>query len=175
MNLEKMELGKELDKALYYTAYALSKTGTSSKPVLLHSFKVANKLYELDYKKEIVISAALHDLIEDTAIIYEDIKNEFSEEIANIVKCVSFNPKIEDHLEQAKMMFNECLQYNGNEALLVKCSDLVDNIDYVQFVSDLVKKNILLKKYELFLNVSKERIGETELYKTLLNKFNENK
>ena len=39
MNLEKMKLGKELDKALYYAAYALNETGTNSKPVLLHSSK----------------------------------------------------------------------------------------------------------------------------------------
>ncbi len=174
MNLQKMEIGKELDKALHYAAKVLRETGTNPKPVLLHSFKVANRLYELDYKKEIVISAALHDLIEDTAINYDDLKEEFGEEIANIVNCVSFDPKIENHLEQAKMMFDECLQYNGTDALLVKCSDLVDNIDYVRFVKDSSKKNILLKKYELFLNVAKDKIGDTEIYKILLEKFKRN-
>ena len=45
-------------------------------------------------------------------------------------------------------MFNNCINY-GIEAVLVKCSDLIQNIDYVQFVDDLEKRNILLKKYKI--------------------------
>lgn len=167
---ERMELGKRMDVALHYVAKNLSKTGHNSKPVLSHSFRVANKLYQEGYEEEIVLSAVLHDLIEDTAVTRDDIANEFGDNIANIVEAVSFDPKIEDKLEQARLMFQNCLDY-GLPAVLVKCSDLLDNIDYVIFVEDEKKRKVLLSKYELFLKMSEDEIGEIKIYKELAKKL----
>ncbi len=51
-----MNIGKELDKVLYYVCDNLSTTNYG--------------------KKDIVISATLHDLMEDTNVAYDNIKNE---------------------------------------------------------------------------------------------------
>lgn len=161
-----MELGKKLDRALHYTAYSLYKTGHNEKSVLFHSFKVAYKLYQYNYNEDIVIAGALHDLIEDTSVTKEDIKNVFGESIANIVNAVSFDSNIKDELEQARVMFQNCLDY-GIEAVTIKCADLIDNIDYVIFVQDKKKRNMLLEKYKLFLSMSEIVIGDTEIYKEL--------
>ena len=99
MNQEKMELGKKMDVALHYVAKNLSETGHNTKPVLFHSFKVAYRLYQYDYDEEVVISAILHDLIEDTDVKKEDIANGFGNNIANIVEAVSFDSNIKDKLE----------------------------------------------------------------------------
>ena len=169
MTMEKMELEKEMDKALHYVARNISETGHNSKPVLLHSFKVAEMLYQLGYNKDIVIAAVLHDLIEDTAVTYEQLKIDFGEKIANLVQAVSFNPQIDDYLEQAKDMFGKCIEY-GFDAVIIKCADLLQNIDFVQFV-DNKKRNELLKKYEMFIEMASNIIGNTELYKKLKEKF----
>lgn len=166
MTEEKMKLGKELDSALHYTAYNLRKTGHNTKPVLFHSFKVAYKLYQYGYSEEVVIAAALHDLLEDTSVTKEDIKIKFGESIANIVSVVSFDSNIKDKLEQARIMFQNCIDY-GIEAVILKCADLIDNIDYVSFVKDKEKYDILLAKYKLFLSMSEKLIGKTEIYKEL--------
>jgi len=174
MNKEKMELGKRMDKAVHYAAKKLLETGHNSKPVLSHSFRVADLLYQLDYSENIVIAAALHDLIEDTDVTYDQIKEDFGTEIADIVAAVSFDPKIEDYLEQAKKMFEACIEY-GKEAVIVKCSDLIQNIDFVQFVDNIEKRTLLIEKYQLFLNMTESIIGNTELYKILNNKYNQYK
>ena len=135
MTQEKMELGKKMDIALHYTAYNLRKTGYNTKPVLFHSFKVAYKLYQYGYGEEIIIAAILHDLLEDTSVAKEDIKIKFGESIANIVSAVSFDSDIKDKLEQTRVMFQNCIDY-GIEAVILKCADLIDNIDYVSFVKD---------------------------------------
>ena len=166
MTQEKMELGMKMDVALHYVAYNLRKTGHNTKPVLFHSFKVAYKLYQYGYGEEIVIAGALHDLIEDTSITKEDIKNVFGEAVANIVNAVSFDSNIKDELEQARVMFQNCLDY-GIDAVTIKCADLIDNIDYVIFVQDKKKHNMLLEKYKLFLSMSEIVIGDTEIYKEL--------
>ncbi len=169
MNEEKMNIGKKLDKVLYYVCDNLSKTGNNSKPVLLHSFKVAYRLLDYNYEEDIVISAALHDLIEDTDITYEDIKNMYDKKIADIVKAVSFNKNIEDKYLQAEEMFNRCVEC-GREALIVKCADLNDNIDFLPFAK---KEDIpkLLKKYDLFLNISKKYLENEIIYKELFKKY----
>ena len=169
MNQEKMELGKKMDVALHYVAKNLSETGHNTKPVLFHSFKVAYRLYQYDYDEEVVISAILHDLIEDTDVKKEDIANEFGNNIANIVEAVSFDPNIKDKLEQARVMFQKCLDY-GLSSVVVKCSDLIDNIDYVIFVDDKDKRDVLLAKYRIFLSMTESLIGNTKIYKELENK-----
>lgn len=165
-----MELGKKLDRAFHYTAYSLYKTGHNEKPVLFHSFKVAYKLYQYGYSEEIVIAGALHDLIEDTSVTKENIKNDFGESIGNIVDAVSFDSNIKDELEQARVMFQNCLDY-GIEAVTIKCADLIDNINYVIFVNDKEKCDFLLAKYKLFISMSEVLIGNTEIYKELETKF----
>lgn len=170
MNKEKMELGKKMDEALHYVSKNLLISGHNTKPVLFHSFKVAFRLYELNYDEKTVISAILHDLIEDTDITHEDIKNRYGEEIANIVSAVSFDPKIDDKLEQARRLFENCLNC-GRSALLVKCSDLIDNIDFIMFVDDKEKRIELLKKHKLFIEMSKNELSDEEIYNTLKNKI----
>ena len=170
MTKEKMLLGKEMDKAVHYAAKNILESGHNTKPVLSHSFRVAELLYQLGYGKDIVVAATLHDLIEDTDVTYEQLKVDFSEKIAHLVQAVSFDPEIEDYLEQTKNMFKKCVEC-GFDALIIKCSDLIQNIDFIQFVDDNKKRGILLKKYEIFLDISKNIIGSTKVYKILKEKF----
>lgn len=170
-NLIDVNLESKMDKVLHYVAKSLSQTGHNSKPVLLHSFKVAMTLYEFNYSEVIVISGALHDLIEDTDVCYEDICNIYGEKIAKIIDAVSFNPKIKDKLVQAKTMYERCRE-NGYEALIVKCADLLDNINFVNLVENCTIREQLFKKYELFLNISKSVIGQEKIYHMLKERLN---
>lgn len=170
MNKEKMELGKKMDEALHYVSSNLLISGHNTKPVLFHSFKVSFRLYELNYDENIVISAVLHDLIEDTDITYDDIKNKYGQKIADIVSAVSFDPKIDDKLEQSRRLFENCLNC-GKAALLVKCSDLIDNIDFIMFVEDKEKRVQLLKKHKLFIEMSKSELANEEIYHILESKI----
>lgn len=166
-----INLENEMDKALHFVAKNISQTGHNTKPVLLHSFKVAMILYEFNYSLDIVISGILHDLIEDTDISYNDICNTYGKKIAKIVNAVSFNDNIKDKLVQAKEMYQKCI-INGYDALIVKCADLLDNINYVNLVKDNNTRELLLKKYELFLNMSNSIIGNEKIYIMLSEKLN---
>ena len=164
-----VNLEKRMDNVLHFVAKNLRETGHNPKPVLLHCFKVSMTLYELGYSEDIIIASILHDLIEDTDITYEDIANEYGEKIADIVASVSFNPKIDDKLEQAREMFKKCHE-NGFDALIVKCSDLLDNINFVNLVDDEKMRIKLSSKYSLFLEMSKDIIGKEKIYRMLSKK-----
>ncbi len=170
MTKEKMKIGQKMDRALHYAAKNILLTSHNSKPVLSHSFRVAELLYQLGYDENIVVAAVLHDLIEDTDVTYEQLKRDFDEKTADLVRAVSFNPQIDDYLEQTKDMFERCIDY-GFDAVVVKCSDLIQNIDFVQFINDNSTKRNLLKKYEMFIEMTKNIIGDTEIYKILKDKY----
>ena len=160
-----IELEKKMDKALHYVAKNLSLSGHNSKPVLSHSFRVGLTLYSNNYEEDTIIAGILHDLIEDTDITKEDIEKEYNSKIASLVDAVSFNPHIEDKYLQAKEMFENCLKY-GYDALIIKCADLLDNINYVPY-ADLNMQKILIKKYQLFLDMSKDLLKDEKIYHSL--------
>lgn len=164
--LKDADLEKEMDDALHFVAKHIEDSGNNTKPVLLHSFKMAYYLYLNNYSKDIIISAILHDLIEDTKVTGTIIEKEYGSNIKSIVEAVSFNLNIEDKEEQYISMFNECIKM-GFEALIVKCVDLLDNINYVHLVKNKEFKKDLLKKYDTFLNMTKKYIGNEIVYKEL--------
>lgn len=163
-----INLEQKMDQTLHYVSKNILLSGHNSKPVLLHSFKVGLSLYLNKYHDNIIISGILHDLIEDTDITKKDIEKEFNKDIANIVAAVSFDDTILDKYEQARLMFQKCYNY-GFDALIVKCADLLDNVNYIN-LADNPKE--LLKKYQLFLDLSLDKIGHEKIYQDLLNKVN---
>lgn len=163
-------LEKELDQTLSFVCLQLEESSHNKKPVLYHSFKVAVLLYTYGYNREIVLAGALHDLLEDTDVHEEVLKDKFGNKIAEIVKAVSFDKKIINPKEQAKNLFLNCVQC-GKEALLVKCADLFDNIHYVQFVKDKTKREQLFFKYQLFLDMAKNQIGNEKIYLDLFKEY----
>ena len=74
-------------------------------------------MYSSCYSRDIVIASILHDLLEDTSVTYDDLVMQYGTPVADIVKAVTFESKINDKLEQAKDMFQNCLIF-GYEALI---------------------------------------------------------
>lgn len=58
-------------------------------PYVYHLKEVARIARELGYDDDIIIAAYLHDILEDTSLSYNDIKQAFGLEVAEIVYCVT--------------------------------------------------------------------------------------
>ena len=163
------ELERKMNEAFAYVAKNLELSGHNSKPVLFHSFKVGMTLYNNNYNEDIVISGILHDLLEDTDVTKEDLKEKYNDYIASLVEAVSFNPDIKDRFLQAKEMFLKAQDF-GYPALIIKCADLLDNINYYSLANKEIQ-DYLLKKYKLFLDMTKEELKEERIYQELNDKF----
>lgn len=61
----------------------------SGEDYIMHPITVANILLSWSLDSQTIIAALLHDLIEDTSVTYELIRDEFNEEIAYLVKSIS--------------------------------------------------------------------------------------
>ena len=69
----------EYEKALIFLVENLTKSGNNPKPVGIHSVLVATRLYRHDYKKDVVVAALLHDIVEDTAVKIQEVKEKFEQ------------------------------------------------------------------------------------------------
>ena len=61
----------------------------SGEPYISHCLEVANILVQLKVPTVVIVAALLHDTVEDTSLTLNDIKKEFSEEIAKLVDGVT--------------------------------------------------------------------------------------
>ena len=67
----------------------------SGEPYIIHPIDVSIILAELGMDTSTIVAGLLHDVIEDTTYSYDDIKNIFNEEIANLVSGVTKITKME--------------------------------------------------------------------------------
>ncbi len=164
------ELEKAMDEAIMVLSRAFSESGHNEKPVILHSIRVGMTLFDLGYPKHIVLAGLLHDILEDTDFSAEDLRRRFGADVASIVSAVTFDPTISSKREQTEELFLRC-RHQGFEALVVKCADILDNIDYfipTPGYEDLA--SILLDKYLLFLNVGATTLAREPVYAMLTDK-----
>lgn len=129
----------KIEKAISYLIKKYNESGRNPKPVILHSLRVGVCLLEFGYETDIIITGILHDLVEDTDVSIDDIKNNFSTEIANYVEAVSFKSSILDPVEQYKEMFTRTIS-EGRIPIIVKSADILANSLYIHLVSDLLKQ-----------------------------------
>ena len=170
--LKNFELEGKMNSAFIYLAENFHKTGHNKKPVVSHSIMVGTTLYHCGYSDEIVIAGILHDLIEDTDITYDDIKNEFGEKVADIVQVVSFDDNIDNKEEQTRELFGRVKKY-GYEAIVVKCADLFCNLPFFVYVKKEEVIHYLKDKYHLFIDMFDNDLKGEKLYEAYLNRCSE--
>ncbi|HEX4159274.1 MAG TPA: HD domain-containing protein, partial [Rhizomicrobium sp.] len=91
----------DADEALINKAYdyAMSAHGkqlrASGDPYFSHPLEVAAILTELKLDVPTIITALLHDTIEDTDVTYDDVVREFGKEIGDLVDGVTKLSKLE--------------------------------------------------------------------------------
>jgi len=159
---------ESIQKAISFLVENFNKTGNNSKPVILHSIRIALRLYDKGEKTSIVIGALLHDLLEDTKVSLSDISSVFGEEVAKLVEANSFKSEITDYV----LKYVETFERNiacGRDAVVIKAVDLLDNADYYTLGQpDTWMK--LYGKYTKFLEMSNELLSTSSIWKDLVEK-----
>jgi len=93
----------------------------------VHSITVGYMLKDLGCKEEVVISALLHDIIEDTEYTYDYIKNHFGQYIADNVKLVSEDTSIKDFYERKKEFISR-FEKASDDIILIELADKLHNL-----------------------------------------------
>jgi guanosine-3',5'-bis(diphosphate) 3'-pyrophosphohydrolase len=157
-------VNKAMDFAVEYHG---TQTRESGAPYFQHPFEVAYIITDMHLDSTCVITAILHDTIEDTDLTLEDIEREFGEEIATLVDGVTKLTKIEfqpDHVRQAEN-FRKFLLAISNDirVLLIKLADRLHNMRTIDFISSPEKRmRIALETMEIYGPLA-ERIGVQQI------------
>ena len=136
-----------LKKAYLYASEGhLNQKRASGEPYITHPLQVATYLADLSMDIETVVSAILHDLIEDTTVTFKDIKKEFGSDIANIVDGVTKLDKIQynsNEEAQADAIRKMVIAMSKDiRVLILKLADRLHNIQTIQYLADYKQEKI---------------------------------
>ena len=142
---------ERLDKAFNFAVKAhQNQKRASGDPYSVHPIEVANILTELKLDSATITTGLLHDTIEDTFATYETIKNEFGDEIAELVDGVTkisvfentagLNSKVEN--------FRKLILATSKDirVLLVKIADRLHNMRTIKAIPKEEKRQRIAKE-----------------------------
>lgn len=146
-------------KALIEKAYKFAKKAhegklrKSGEPYFLHVSTTAKNLADLGMSPTVISAGLLHDVLEDTETPEEELKNEFGEEIVELVKGVTKLGKVkykgvERNVENLRKFFVSVAK--DLRVLVIKLADRLHNIETLEHVRPDKQKRIALETLEIY-------------------------
>ncbi len=127
----------------------------SGDPYFSHPLEVAGILTDLKLDEATIVTALLHDTIEDTHATHDDIEKQFGREIADLVDGVTKLSKLELQSEETKQAENfrkfMLAMSHDVRVLLVKLADRVHNMRTLRHVKNVERrKRIATETMEIY-------------------------
>ena len=162
----------DADEAMINRAYVFtmkahgSQKRASGDPYYSHPIEVAGILTDLHLDDETIVTAILHDTIEDTVATHEEIERLFGASVARLVDGVTKLSKIEAQSESQRAAENLrkflLAMSDDIRVLLVKLADRLHNMRTLHFIgSEEKRKRIARETMDIYAPLA-ERIGMYE-------------
>ncbi len=101
----------------------------TEEPYVVHPIRVGKAVKHLNNLT--IASAFLHDVIEDTEVTYEDIKEYFGRPVADVVQELTDPHLSEGNRAKRKEITRRKMEQGSFEAKSIKCADILDNMDSI--------------------------------------------
>lgn len=166
------EYDPDADEALLNRAYVYtvqkhgSQKRASGDPYFSHPVEVAGLMTDLKLDQETIMTALLHDTVEDTLATIDDIETNFGPQVARLVDGVTKLSKIEqmpendraaENLRKFLLAMSEDLR-----VLLVKLADRLHNMRTLHFIKDPEKRHRIARETMDIYAPLAERVGMYE-------------
>ncbi|QIG53656.1 bifunctional (p)ppGpp synthetase/guanosine-3',5'-bis(diphosphate) 3'-pyrophosphohydrolase [Altererythrobacter sp. BO-6] len=156
-----------LNRAYVYT---VQKHGTqkraSGDPYFSHPVEVAGLMTDLKLDQQTIITALLHDTVEDTLATIEDIEANFGQDVARLVDGVTKLSKIEQMPEDERAAENLrkflLAMSEDIRVLLVKLADRLHNMRTLHFIKSPEKRQRIARETMDIYAPLAERVGMYE-------------
>lgn len=100
-------------------------------PVIIHPFEVAMVVSEYTKDEDIISSAFLHDVLEDTqGYSYQKMVDDFGSRVADIVQSLTDQPLPDLTWDEKHQKYLENLKNSSDEAVLVCLADKFANVSH---------------------------------------------
>jgi guanosine-3',5'-bis(diphosphate) 3'-pyrophosphohydrolase len=103
------------------------RNGSGGMPYIEHPVAVAELLSEHGFDEEVLAAALLHDVVEDSEISIEQVRESFGEPIARLVDALTDDETIEPY-ERRKDEHRQGVAAAGSNALAIYAADKLTNI-----------------------------------------------
>lgn len=156
------------DVAMLEKAYEVAKKAHegqfrfSGEPYIIHPLAVAKILYDLGMDCESMVAALLHDVVEDTDLTKDDIKNTFGEDVANLVEGVTKLGKVpiftkeEQQAENVRKMLMAMSQ--DIRVIIIKLADRIHNMRTLAFMKPHKRREKAQETLEIYAPIA-HRLG----------------
>ncbi|SPM45990.1 hydrolase [Orientia tsutsugamushi] len=140
----------KVKKAIFYAKkYHSNQKRDTGEPYYMHPLEVALMVADYSFKTDTIITAILHDTIEDTTLTKEKIAIEFNDNIAEQVLALTRNRggKKTSSMKMIQTLVNQ----DKVELLLIKLLDRLDNIKTIFIKPVKRRQEIILETQQEFI------------------------
>lgn len=139
----------------------------SGEPYIIHPLCVAIILAELEMDKETIVAGLLHDVVEDTVMTEEEIREEFGGDVANLVDGVtklgrlSYDAdKLDVQAENLRKMF--LAMAKDIRVIIIKLADRLHNMRTLKYMSPEKQKEKARETMDIYAPIA-QRLGISKL------------
>jgi (p)ppGpp synthase/HD superfamily hydrolase len=168
------ELPSQNDRELIERAYELAAAAhlhqqrASGEPYIQHSLTVAHILADLRLDSATIAAGLLHDVVEDSNVTVEDLRQDFGDEVANLVDGVTKLGQIDklsqithrdlqdEEAENLRKMF--LAMVDDVRVVLIKLADRLHNMRTLDALSEERQQRIAEETLEIFAPLA-NRLG----------------
>ena len=127
----------------------------SGEPYITHPLNVACILADMNADSDTICAGLLHDTLEDTNIKYDDIANDFNDDIAKLVDGVTKISKMNFSSKEAQNLANTrkiiTSIRNDVRIIMIKLADRLHNMRTLEFKSAFKQRENAIETMEIFV------------------------
>lgn len=139
----------------------------SGEPYIIHPVSVAIILADLELDKETIAAGILHDVVEDTVLTLDEIKEMFGDEVALLVDGVTkltqlsySKDKVEIQAENLRKMF--LAMAKDIRVILIKLADRLHNMRTLEYQSPAKQKEKARETMDIYAPIA-DRLGISKI------------